>query len=104
MKVWRRNSEGKFYCDGDCTSWSFGICTCGLIHHFMGLAHKTENLAMDRKHQGWHEQIKGILQEKMLEDEPDFRLKHNCRHGVDLNEDCEKCWEEVNKLLEELNK
>ena len=37
-KSWRTDDDGHLIHDGDCCSWSYGICTCGLIHHLMPYA------------------------------------------------------------------
>jgi hypothetical protein len=42
-KKWRVNDSGYLIHDGDCHAWgTFGLCTCGLIHHLMPMENATD--------------------------------------------------------------
>lgn len=55
-KKWRVGDTGHLIHDGDCRIWgSFGICTCGLIHHLMPKENATELVPDYWEQRGRHE-------------------------------------------------
>jgi len=96
IKRWRYiEEEDKYYCDGDCWSWDFGVCTCGLynaLQYTQDLSKLAHWDTIKHRHQK-------TIRDLLLCNPPE-KITH-CPHNVHLNTKCESCILEFEKALKD---
>lgn len=103
MKTWRKNAGGQYICDGDCTSWSYGICTCGLYHHFLA-SEELDLTFFDIQMRLWHNIVKEYIVHRIITGKKSLQKPHYCVHRVDLDVECSECNKEIDRILDDLTK
>ena len=95
IKSWRINSDGLYYCDGDCGKYAFhGLCTCGLKHYYRPIHGGRDNMVPDRVYDR-----RAVVTKITMQDVP---MVYHCVHDVHYDHECGDCTADAEKAFEKL--